>query len=75
MIPEEHKMVCPTCGKDIDCRDLGQVFSHGFWNKETEKYECLTDEQIEKLNIEYYSSKRKGDRVEWTKSKKIIELN
>lgn len=75
MIPIEHQLKCPTCGKIIDMRDLGQVLCHGFMNKETGQYECMSDEEIAALNIQYSSSKKVGDSVEWTKGKKRIDLN
>lgn len=39
-------ITCPTCGRQLDKRDLGQVLSHGSFNKVTKHYECL-DEAIE----------------------------
>lgn len=75
MIPPEHQLECPTCGKTIDMRDLGQVLNHGMMNKETGKYECTTDEEIAALDVQYSSSKKVGDNVEWTKDKKPINLN
>lgn len=56
-------------------RDLGQVLSHGEYNKATGKYECLTDEEIAALDVQYSSSKKVGDNIEWTKDKKPINLN
>lgn len=75
MIPQEHQLVCPTCGKIIDMRDLGQVLCHGFMNKETGKYECMSDEEIAALDVPYSSSKKVGDSVEWSKGKERIDLN
>ncbi len=74
-IPPEHALTCPTCGKIVDMRDLGQVLSHGEYNNLTGKYECLTDEEIAALDVKYSSSKKVGDNVEWTKGKKRIDLN
>jgi hypothetical protein len=70
MIPPEHALTCPTCGKTIDMRDLGQVLSHGVYNEATGKYECH-----EPVDVQYSSSKKRGDSVEWTKDKKRIDLN
>ena len=53
-----HFFKCEGCGKVIDRRDLGQVFSHGWINKKTGKIECS-----------YQTSIRKGDNVAWTKTK------
>ena len=69
-IPIEHQLKCPTCGKIIDMRDLGQVMSHGMYNKETGKHECHEPE-----DVPYSTSKKLGDNVEWTKDKKPINLN
>lgn len=69
-IPAEHQLKCPTCGKLIDKRDLGQVLSHGVYNENTGKHECH-----EPVDVPYGSSKKVGDSVEWTKGKKPINLN
>lgn len=69
MIPIEHQLKCPTCGKIIDMRDLSQVLAHGQYNEQTGKYECH-----EPVDVPYSSSKKVGDSVEWTKGKKI-DLN
>jgi len=69
-IPPEHALICPTCGKTIDMRDLGQVLAHGVYNEITGKYECL-----EAVDVPYSSSKKVGDSVEWMKDKKKIDLN
>lgn len=69
-IPPEHCLTCPTCGQIIDMRDLGQVLSHGVYNELTGKYECH-----EVKDVQYTSSKKVGDNVEWTKDKKRIDLN
>jgi hypothetical protein len=69
-IPPEHRLSCPTCGKIIDLRDLGQVLSHGVYNDTTNKYECSKAQ-----DVEYSTSKKVGDNVEWTKDKKPINLN
>lgn len=69
-IPIEHQLKCPTCGKIIDMRDLGQALSHGVYNENTGAYECH-----EPVDVEYSSSKKVGDSVEWTKDKKPINLN
>lgn len=71
MIPQEHQLVCATCGEVIDMRDLGQVFSHGVWNWETQRHECLQ----RPMDIAYQTSRKVGDDVEWTKDKKPIHLN
>jgi hypothetical protein len=70
LIPPEHALTCPTCGKIIDKRDLGQVLAHGQYNELTGKYECH-----EPVDVPYESSKKVGDSVEWTKDKKTIDLN
>lgn len=69
-IPPEHALTCPTCGKIIDKRDLGQVLAHGQYNEQTGKYECH-----EAVDVQYDSSKKVGDSVEWMKGKKRIDLN
>jgi hypothetical protein len=69
-IPPEHALACPTCGKIIDKRDLGQVLVHGVYNEATGKYECH-----EPVDVPYSSSKKVGDSVEWTKDGKRIDLN
>lgn len=69
-IPLEHALTCPTCGKIIDMRDLGQVLAHGQYNEATGKYECTEPE-----DVPYSSSKKVGDNVEWTKGGKRIDLN
>lgn len=69
-IPPEHALTCPTCGKTIDMRDLGQVLSHGQYNEVTGKYECH-----EPVDVPYDTSKKVGDSVEWSKDKKPINLN
>jgi hypothetical protein len=74
-IPPEHALTCPTCGKIVDMRDLGQVLCHGFMNKETGQFECMSDEEIAALDVQYSSSKKVGDNVEWTKDKKPLNLN
>ena len=71
MIPVEHQMECPTCGKVIDMRDLGQVLSHGYWNDTLKRYQC--DDQP--ADVPYSSSRKVGDATEWTKDKKPINLN
>lgn len=70
-IPPSHALTCPTCGKIIDMRDLGQVLAHGQHNEATGKYEC----QDKEMDVPYTSSRRVGDSVEWTKDKKRIDLN
>ena len=70
-IPQEHQLKCPTCGATIDLRDLGQVLSHGMWNDYTERYECKPEPQT----VQYETSRKIGDPVEWTKDKKPINLN
>lgn len=52
-IPPEHALKCPTCGKIVDMRDLGQVLCHGMMNKNTGKYECMSDEEIAALDVPY----------------------
>lgn len=54
-------LTCPSCGKQVNKRDPGQVLSHGIWNEELERYECLDGE----LRIPAKTSKRKGEPVEW----------
>lgn len=68
-IPQEHQLICETCGQVIDMRDLGQVLSHGVFNELTGKYECIL------VDVPYSASKKVGDNVEWTKDKKPINLN
>ena len=71
MIPAEHQLECRTCGQILDMRDLGQMLSHGQWNRETQRYEC----QDEPRDVEYTSSRKVGDPIEWTKDKTPINLN
>lgn len=70
MIPQEHALTCPTCGMEIDCRDLGQVLAHGQYNEQTGKYECH-----EPVDMPYSSSRKVGEPVEWMKDKRKIDLN
>jgi hypothetical protein len=46
-IPAEHALVCPTCGKIIDMRDLGQALAHGVYNEATGKYECHEPQDVQ----------------------------
>lgn len=69
-IPHEHQLQCPTCGQTIDMRDLGQVLAQGQYNANTGAYECQ-----EAQDVQYTSSKKVGDSVEWTKGKDPINLN
>ena len=71
MSHENHFITCPTCGKQVDCRDLGQVLSHGMMNKETGQYEC---EELP-IDLSYSSSKKVGDSTLWTNDKKPLNLN
>jgi hypothetical protein len=70
-IPDEHQLKCPTCGKIVDKRDLGQVLSHGNYNEVLKIYEC----EPEDIDVQYTSSRRVGDSVEWDKDKKPTHLN
>jgi hypothetical protein len=70
-IPKEHQLECVTCGQILDMRDLGQILSHGQWNRENQRYEC----QEQPRDVEYTSSRKVGDSVEWTKDKTPINLN
>lgn len=70
-IPPEHQIVCSTCGRTIDKRDLGQVLSHGEFNDMTGLFECRDND----MDVPYMSSRRVGDSVEWTKDKKPNYLN
>jgi len=47
------------------------MLSHGQWNRETQRYEC----QDEPRDVEYTSSRKVGDPIEWTKDKTPINLN
>lgn len=67
-IPDEHRLKCETCGKIIDMRDLGQVLSHGNFNADADKYQCLE----EGIVLPYTSW---NNRWNWTKDKKPINLN
>lgn len=68
---QDHYEKCPTCGKLIDMRDLGQVFSHGWMNKETGKYECSDEEIV----VPFSSSKKVGDSVQYFKNGMTENLN
>lgn len=70
MIPHEHALTCPTCGKIIDLRDLAQVTAHGQYNEVTGKYECKEPE-----DLDYGGSRQVDDNVEWTKDGKPRHLN
>lgn len=70
MSPPEHALTCPTCGKTIDMRDLGQVLAHGQYNEYLGIRECK-----EPVDVPYSSSKKVGDSVEWSKGKTRIDLN
>ena len=65
-----HFYICEGCGKVLDKRDLGQVFSHGWINVNTGKIECSDVD----LDIGYTISKRDGDAVAWTKEKRPVGL-
>ena len=67
----DHKLICPTCGAEIDLRDLGAVMSHGLWNEASQRHEC----NPEPIIVEFSSARRVGDPVEWTRDKKPINLN
>lgn len=69
-IPPSHALTCPTCGKTIDMRDLGQVLAHGQYNETLGIYECQ-----EPVDVPYSSSRKVGDNVEWSKDKKPNHLN
>ncbi len=66
-IPKEHQMNCNTCGEVLDMRDLGEVLSHGQIKDGVEF--CKEKE------VQYSSSMKIGDSVQWTKDKKPINLN
>jgi len=67
-IPIEHQLKCEGCGKILDMRDTS-CLSHG----------CIEDGKIvcyeDAPKINYSSSKKFGDSVEWTNDKKPINLN
>lgn len=69
-IPPEQALTCPTCGKIIDMRDLGQVLAHGQYNALLDKYEC-----VEVKDVPFDSARKVGDSVEWMKGGKRIDLN
>ena len=50
-------MKCWGLWKYFDKHDLGQAFSHGFYNKQTGKFECAP----ERIPGDYTVSKRTGD--------------
>lgn len=56
-IPIEHQLICVTCGKVLDMRNLGQICSHGIGNGD-DTYYCLPDEN--ELDVEYSGSKKVG---------------
>lgn len=70
-IPKEHQLECATCGEILDMRDLGQVLSHGQWDPAANDFICLN----KPIDVEYGTSRKVGDPVEWTKDKKPINLN
>ena len=49
-VPEKHQLICATCGKILDMRNLGQIFSHDIGNGNGTYY-CLPDE--DELDIDY----------------------
>lgn len=72
-IPKEHQLVCNSCGKVLDMRNLGQVFSHGVGNGDGTYY-CLPDE--DELDIEYDGCQKVGVPLYYPKDKnKPISLN
>lgn len=66
-IPKEHQLKCEGCGKVLDMRDPS-ILSHG-WIVDG-KIECYDEEPIE-----YSSSKKIGDNIQWTADKNPIHLN
>lgn len=71
MSPDNEFIIfCPTCGDPVDKRDLAAVLSHGWFNPETEKYECR-----DIGDVEYSGSVRVGEPIQWTKDKRKIDLN
>lgn len=72
-IPKEHQLICPTCGKVLDMRNLGQVLSHAVGNGDGTYY-CLRNE--EELDIEYDGCTKIGTAMYYPKgSNNAISLN
>jgi len=72
-IPIEHQLECATCGKILDMRNLGQVFSHGVGNGD-DTYYCLNDD--DELDIEYDGASKIGSSLYYPKGEnKPINLN
>ena len=72
-IPKEHQLICNQCGKVLDMRNLGQVFSHGVGNGDCTYY-CLADE--DELDIEYDGCQKVGVPLYYPKGQnKPISLN
>lgn len=64
----DHKLVCPTCGAEIDLRDLGAVMSHGVWNEASQRHECKPEPEDWIVEVKF-SARRVGDPVEWKDGK------
>lgn len=71
----DHFTICPTCGAMIDMRNLGQVLSHGWFNKDTQRYECETDDIVRALDAMAYTARRLGDPFEYRRDVGEIPLN
>ena len=63
-IPKEHQLICNSCGKVLNMRNLGQVFSHGVGNGDGTYY-CLQDE--DEIDIEYGGSVKIGSSLYYLK--------
>lgn len=72
-VPKEHQLICNTCGKILDMRDLGKILSHGIGRGDGTYY-CLSKD--EEIDIEYDGSGRIGSSLYYPKREnKPLNLN
>lgn len=71
-----HEMVCPTCNKTLDMRDLSSAFCHGFPDPDKPgSFKCMSDEEIEGMKLPDVASRRIGEPVMYDNDKNSIHLN
>jgi len=66
-IPKEHQFKCEGCGKILDMRNPS-ILSHGWI--ENGQIVCYDEKEIE-----YSSSKKTGDNIQWDTNGNPIHLN
>jgi hypothetical protein len=70
MTNNNYYMTCPTCGKLIDKRNLGQVLSHGRFNPASGNYECRDEK-----DAQFSTARKVGESKVFTKDGREIDLN